>query len=375
MLPIRWMPPESILYRKFTTESDIWSFGVVLWEIFTYGKQPWYQLSNTEVGERGKEDGNSPPGVPRAGDPISIPVPAGHRVHHSGAGAGAAPHVSLRGLCHHAELLAPGAPAAPAHQGDPQPPPGPRQDPPCLPGHPGLSGDPHPPSTPRCSPAPSAAQGLSPTQPWTDAPRREKPETLFIVENASPLPGGLESWAGGPPGLWPPVCGPAVWLFGIPTALGWRLLADVGWLRAGRAGSPPAQGPCQCRSWGAQLSQGSWGAPRSPTLQQNQSIINCVSPALGPACSRVLAGHRGRGDVGEKERLFTSGKLPCLGERSWRGGAAPGMSGCGYNVCPGTWDVGVTRARDAVFCSQGPGPGAGMESSSPAQKGTGLAVP
>lgn len=50
MLPIRWMPPESILYRKFTTESDIWSFGVVLWEIFTYGKQPWYQLSNTEVG-------------------------------------------------------------------------------------------------------------------------------------------------------------------------------------------------------------------------------------------------------------------------------------------------------------------------------------
>lgn len=49
MLPIRWMPPESIMYRKFTTESDVWSFGVILWEIFTYGKQPWFQLSNAEV--------------------------------------------------------------------------------------------------------------------------------------------------------------------------------------------------------------------------------------------------------------------------------------------------------------------------------------
>lgn len=56
MLPIRWMPPESIMYRKFTTESDIWSFGVVLWEIFTYGKQPWYQLSNSEVGWDGNND-------------------------------------------------------------------------------------------------------------------------------------------------------------------------------------------------------------------------------------------------------------------------------------------------------------------------------
>lgn len=70
MLPIRWMPPESILYRKFTTESDIWSFGVVLWEIFTYGKQPWYQLSNTEVSKWGKQDGNRPPqGYPEQGIP------------------------------------------------------------------------------------------------------------------------------------------------------------------------------------------------------------------------------------------------------------------------------------------------------------------
>ena len=49
MLPIRWMPPESIMYRRFTTESDVWRLGVVLWEMFPYGKQPWYQLSNNEV--------------------------------------------------------------------------------------------------------------------------------------------------------------------------------------------------------------------------------------------------------------------------------------------------------------------------------------
>ena len=50
MLPVRWMPPESLLYRTFTVESDVWSFGIVLWEIFTFGRQPWFQMSNHEVG-------------------------------------------------------------------------------------------------------------------------------------------------------------------------------------------------------------------------------------------------------------------------------------------------------------------------------------
>ncbi len=48
-IPIRWMPLESILYNKFTVESDCWAYGVVLWEIFAFALQPYYGMTHEEV--------------------------------------------------------------------------------------------------------------------------------------------------------------------------------------------------------------------------------------------------------------------------------------------------------------------------------------
>ncbi|CAB1349188.1 unnamed protein product [Coregonus sp. 'balchen'] len=48
-IPIRWTAPEAIAYRKFTSASDVWSYGIVMWEVMSYGERPYWDMSNQDV--------------------------------------------------------------------------------------------------------------------------------------------------------------------------------------------------------------------------------------------------------------------------------------------------------------------------------------
>ncbi|XP_046304925.1 focal adhesion kinase 1 isoform X23 [Marmota monax] len=66
-LPIKWMAPESINFRRFTSASDVWMFGVCMWEILMHGVKPFQGVKNNDVigrienGERLPMPPNCPP--------------------------------------------------------------------------------------------------------------------------------------------------------------------------------------------------------------------------------------------------------------------------------------------------------------------------
>lgn len=64
---MRWTAPEAIAYRKFTSASDVWSYGIVMWEVMSFGERPYWDMSNQDVSVSGTWLPQTPiQGFPRA---------------------------------------------------------------------------------------------------------------------------------------------------------------------------------------------------------------------------------------------------------------------------------------------------------------------
>ncbi|KAM5125453.1 ephrin type-B receptor 4 [Mantella aurantiaca] len=67
-IPIRWTAPEAIAFRKFTSASDVWGYGIVMWEVMSFGERPYWDMSNQDVINAIEQDYRlpAPPDCPSA---------------------------------------------------------------------------------------------------------------------------------------------------------------------------------------------------------------------------------------------------------------------------------------------------------------------
>ncbi len=49
MIPVKWTAPESVLYKKYSTKSDVWSYGMVMYEIWSLGHKPFEEFEINDV--------------------------------------------------------------------------------------------------------------------------------------------------------------------------------------------------------------------------------------------------------------------------------------------------------------------------------------
>lgn len=49
---VLWTAPEAIQYHRFSSASDVWSFGIVMWEVMSYGERPYWDMGNQDVSQR-----------------------------------------------------------------------------------------------------------------------------------------------------------------------------------------------------------------------------------------------------------------------------------------------------------------------------------